>query len=99
MAKDSSKNKSLAKAKKRARTAKGRFKADNPKTPNVNEAYENKSILTKNWKTLLNKVKLYSNKKHNFKNKLMKNKKVNCIKVNIYPDGGISRIRAFGKVE
>ena len=59
MAKDSSKNKctckgkSLAKAKKRARTAKGRFKADNPKTPNVNEAYENKSILTKNWKTLL----------------------------------------------
>ena len=47
MAKDSSKNKSLAKAKKRARTAKGRFKADNPKTPNVNEAYENKSILTK----------------------------------------------------
>jgi len=29
----------------------------------------------------------------------MKNKKVNYIKINIFPDGGISRIRAFGKVE
>ena len=26
--------------KKRARTAKGRFKADDPKTPFINEAYE-----------------------------------------------------------
>jgi len=44
-------------------------------------------------------MKLHAHKKHNFKNKLMKNKKVNYIKINIYPDGGISRIRAFGKVE
>ena len=29
----------------------------------------------------------------------MKNKKVNYIRINIFPDGGISRIRAFGKVE
>jgi allantoicase len=29
----------------------------------------------------------------------MKNKKVNFIKINIYPDGGISRIRAFGRAE
>jgi len=29
----------------------------------------------------------------------MKNKKVNYIKINIYPDGGISRIRAFGRSE
>ena len=50
MAKDTSKNKSLAKAKKRARTAAGKFKADNPKTPNVNEAYESPSFLEKNWK-------------------------------------------------
>ena len=54
---------------------------------------------SKNWSFLLNKVKLYAHKKHNFKNKLMKNKEINYIKINIYPDGGISRIRAFGKVE
>jgi allantoicase len=29
----------------------------------------------------------------------MKNNKVNYIKINIFPDGGISRIRAFGKAE
>ena len=53
----------------------------------------------KNGKLLLNKIKLYAHKKHNFNNRLMKNKKINYIKINIYPDGGISRIRAFGKVE
>ena len=53
---------------------------------------------SKKWKLLLNKVKLYAHKKHNFKNKLMKNNKVNYIKINIFPDGGISRIRVFGKV-
>ena len=47
----------------------------------------------------LNKVKLYAHKKHNFKNKLMQNNKINYIKINIFPDGGISRIRIFGKVE
>jgi allantoicase len=28
----------------------------------------------------------------------MKKNKINFIRINIYPDGGISRIRAFGKV-
>jgi len=53
---------------------------------------------SKKWKLLLNKVKLYAHKKHNFKNNLMKNKKINYIKINIFPDGGISRIRVFGNV-
>ena len=54
---------------------------------------------SKKWDLLLNKVKLHGHKKHNFKNLLMKNKKINYIKINIFPDGGISRIRAFGKVD
>jgi len=29
----------------------------------------------------------------------MKNKTVNYIKINIFPDGGISRIKVFGRVE
>ena len=48
---------------------------------------------------MLNKVKLNANKKHNFNNKIMKNKKVNYIRINIYPDGGISRIRLLGRPE
>ena len=49
------------------------------------------------WKLLLDKVKLSANKTHIFKNKLMKNDKINYIKINIYPDGGISRFKIFGK--
>ena len=56
----------------------------------------NKSI---NWKLLLNKSKLHAHKKHNFLNKLMKKNKVNYLRINIFPDGGISRIRVFGKTQ
>ena len=54
---------------------------------------------SKKWAYLLNKIKLHAHKKHNFNNKIMKNKKINYIRINIFPDGGISRIRAFGKAE
>jgi len=49
------------------------------------------------WKFLLNKVNLSANKTHAFKNILMKNDKINFIKINIFPDGGISRFKIFGK--
>jgi len=49
------------------------------------------------WKFLLNKINLSGNKIHTFKNKLMKNNKINYIKINIFPDGGISRFKIFGK--
>ena len=60
----------------------------------------NNSIVKKSskWKTLVNKAKLHPHKKHNFKIKTPKTNKVNYIRINIYPDGGISRIRTFGKV-
>ena len=50
------------------------------------------------WKLLLNKVKLRANRKHNFRNKLMPKNKINYIRINIFPDGGISRFRALGRV-
>jgi allantoicase len=82
------------------------FKGNYPDKCSLQAAYLNTKISNKNivnkskkWKLLLNKAKLNANKIHNFQNKLMKNKKVNYIKINIFPDGGISRIRAFGKSE
>ena len=50
------------------------------------------------WNFLLNKTKLSANKSHSFKNKLMAGNCVNYVKINIFPDGGISRVRLFGKV-
>ena len=49
------------------------------------------------WKYLLKNTKLSANKTHRFKNSLMKKDKINHIKINIFPDGGISRFRIFGK--
>ena len=81
------------------------FKGNYPDKCTVQAAYiskkiSNYSIVKKSnkWKSLLNKVKLKANKKHSFNNRTMKKNKINFIKINIYPDGGISRIRAFGKV-
>jgi len=49
------------------------------------------------WKFLMNKVNLSANKTHVFKNTLMTNNKINFIKINIFPDGGISRFKIFGR--
>ena len=67
-------------------------------TANISKNLSNKLIVnnSKNWKFILNKSKLSANKKHVFKKFLIKRNKENYLKVNIHPDGGISRIRAFG---
>ena len=64
----------------------------------INEDLSNNLIVknSKNWKFILNKSKLSAHKKHVFKKFLIKRNKENYLKINIYPDGGISRIRAFG---
>jgi len=81
------------------------FKGNYPDRCSLQAAYIPKTIShnsvvkkSTNWKSILDKVKLNANKKHGFNNKTMKKNKINFIRINIYPDGGISRIRAFGKV-
>ena len=81
------------------------FKGNYPDKCSILAAYipkkiSNYSVMKKSikWKPILNKVKLNAHKKHRFNNKIMKKNKINFIKINIYPDGGISRIRTFGKV-
>ena len=67
-------------------------------TANISKNLSNKLIAnnSKNWKFILNKSKLSAHKKHVFKKFLTKRNKENYLKINIHPDGGISRIRAFG---
>ena len=81
------------------------FKGNYPDQCSIQAAYisgktsPNKIInKSKNWRVLLNKSKLHAHRKHNFLNKLMKKNKVNYLRINIFPDGGISRIRVFGKI-
>ena len=67
-------------------------------TASISKDLSNNSIVnnSKNWKFILNKSKLSAHKKHIFKKFLIKRSKENYLRINIYPDGGISRIRAFG---
>ncbi len=67
-------------------------------TANITKDLSNKSIVnnSRNWKSILNKCKLSAHKKHIFKKFLIKRSKENYLRINIYPDGGISRVRAFG---
>ena len=81
------------------------FKGNYPDTFSIQSALitnkaKSKKIISnsKKWKFLLGKTKLKPHKKHSFKSKTFIKNKVNCLRINIFPDGGISRIRAFGKV-
>ncbi len=81
------------------------FKGNYPDTITVQSAFipnklKSKKIFTnsKNWKIIIGKTKLKPHRKHRFKSNINKKNKVNCLRINIFPDGGISRIRAFGKV-
>ena len=79
------------------------FKGNFPSHCSLQAAYlsskSSKQIVNSSnkWKYLLKTTKLSSNKTHLFKNSLMKKEKVNHIRINIFPDGGISRFRIFGK--
>ena len=79
------------------------FKGNYPSYCSLQAAYlppkSSKQIINSSskWKYLLKNTKLSANKTHKFKNSLMKKNKINHIKINIFPDGGISRFRIFGK--
>ena len=80
------------------------FKGNYPDSCTIQTATILKNVSTNSiikssakWKIILNKAKLKANKKHVFKNIQMRKNKVNFLKISIYPDGGISRIRAFGR--
>ena len=79
------------------------FKGNYPSHCTLQAAYVKKGSANQiikqsnKWKHLLNQAKLSPNKTHKFKNQLMKNDKINYIKINIFPDGGISRIKLIGK--
>jgi allantoicase len=82
------------------------FKGNFPSHCSLQAAYiptkKSSTSIVKNsnkWKTLMKKTSLKANKTHVFKNKLMKKDKINFIKINIFPDGGISRFRIFGKAK
>ena len=49
------------------------------------------------WNNLITDTKLHPHSSLLVKNKLIKNNNFNLIKLNIFPDGGISRFRIYGR--
>ena len=79
------------------------FKGNYPDNFNVQGSMvnKNKSVKaivnnSKNWKTIIKNTKLKAN--NSLKIKTNNCKKINYIKLNIFPDGGISRFKVYGKV-
>ena len=79
------------------------FKGNYPNYCSLQAAYlplkNSKQIVSSSskWKYLLKNTKLSANKTHTFRNSSMKKEKINHVRINIFPDGGISRFRIFGK--
>jgi allantoicase len=74
------------------------FNGNQPTHASLEACYTNKKPNKKTrWIKILNNKKLGPNKNHNFK---IKNKLVfNYVKLNIFPDGGVARLRVYGEVE
>ncbi|MDC1060023.1 allantoicase [Alphaproteobacteria bacterium] len=51
-----------------------------------------------NWKSLVSKKKLKPHDNLKISKMNLKSEKINYVKLNIFPDGGISRLRIFGKI-
>ena len=48
------------------------------------------------WKTILNKMKLRAHAEHYFEKEVMSSESFSHVRLNIFPDGGVSRLRLYG---
>jgi allantoicase len=51
------------------------------------------------WRTLLEKTKLQAHTRHYFENELQTTRSATHLKLSVYPDGGVSRLRAYGVID
>lgn len=78
------------------------YKGNFPESCSIEACYapeagssETKSL--KDWKDLLPRTKLKAHSRHHFRKELAELGTVTHVRFNIYPDGGISRLRLFGE--
>ena len=55
--------------------------------------------LSESWAELLPRVTLQADHVHRFQKEIVNIGAVSHVRLNIYPDGGVSRVRLFGAVE
>jgi allantoicase len=77
------------------------FKGNYPDSCSI-EACKNaddKSVIENNteWKEILPQQKLSADKEHEYKSEINRHSTITHVRLNIFPDGGVSRLRLFGK--
>ena len=70
------------------------FNGNQPEYASLDVCFSNNNKFK--WKNILKKKKLKPNAIHKFK--ITKSFPINFAKLNIFPDGGVSRLRIFGKI-
>jgi allantoicase len=77
------------------------FKGNYPDRASIEAALfdssEEVSVASKKWRTLLAESKLEMDKQHEFESELESLGDVSHVRLSIYPDGGISRVRLYGR--
>ena len=63
-----------------------------------NAPLEKLPAMSEKWQELLPRVKLQADKEHRFHDEIAAHNAVSHVRLNIYPDGGVSRLRLFGEV-
>ncbi len=75
------------------------FKGNFPESCSLEACYTNGSVEKAEWKQLLERTKLQAHTRHYFEDELNDTGTVSHLRFNIFPDGGVSRLRVFGRME
>ena len=66
-------------------------------TVQVFDSDEDALVAAKQWQTLLPESKLEMDKQHDFQSELESVGDISHVRLSIYPDGGVSRVRLYGR--
>lgn len=79
------------------------FKGNFPDTCSLDACYANNDETVINgdiqWNTLLPKQRLSAHNEHFYTEEVQPHARISHVRMNIFPDGGISRLRLFGKIK
>ena len=60
---------------------------------------ENLTDLAVHWQTVLPRTKLQAHTRHFFESEVLDAGTVSYLRFNIFPDGGVSRLRVYGSIK
>ena len=64
----------------------------------ADDARDSVEAMSQHWPEMLGVQKLHADRVHRFEEEILEHRKVNHVRLNIVPDGGVSRLRLYGNV-